>query len=152
MDQPDIDVGDFAPSNTPAESIPLTSIQKANIRKIHNNCGHPSKNDFIRCLQLGGAQARVLRYIREEFKCEACEARAKRPKPRLPASMPKSFRFNEVIGMDCFMMKDYQGIERTFLNMICWGTLYQVCVEVPDKRATTIAQVFTDHWNLSYFC
>ena len=39
---------------------PLTSSQKKVIRNIHNNCGHPSKEEFLRALRLSRARPEVL--------------------------------------------------------------------------------------------
>ena len=41
---------------------PLTSSQKKVIQNIHNNCGHPSKEEFLRALRLSRARPEVLHY------------------------------------------------------------------------------------------
>ena len=46
---------------------PLTSSQKKVIQNIHNNCGHPSKEEFLRALRLSRARPEVLDYVRREF-------------------------------------------------------------------------------------
>ena len=33
---------------------------------------------------------------------------------------------------------------------VCWGTLYQLCIPVPDKTATTVARCITERW-IQYF-
>ena len=43
---------------------PLTSNQKKVIQNIHNNCGHPSKEEFLRALRLSRARPEVLHFIR----------------------------------------------------------------------------------------
>ena len=115
----------------------LTSVQKLNIKKIHNNCGHPSKTEFLRCLRLSGAQGRVLKYVRKEFACSSCDAKGHMPKARLPASLPRTFRFNETIGIDLVEVKDPWGEKHTFVNIVCWGTLFQILARVEDKKAVT---------------
>ena len=43
---------------------PLTSNQKKVIQNIDNNCGHPSKEEFLRALRLSRARPEVLDYVR----------------------------------------------------------------------------------------
>ena len=78
---------------------PLTSSQKKVIQNIHNNCGHPSKEEFLRALRLSRARPEVLHYVRREF---ACAAKRHPPKPRFPAALPRTCRFNETLGLDLF--------------------------------------------------
>ena len=81
---------------------PLTSNQQKVIQNIHNNCGHPSKEEFLRALRLSRARLEVLHYVRREFECPACAAKGHPPKPRLPAALPRTFRFNETLGLVLF--------------------------------------------------
>ena len=128
----------------------LTVEQKSNIKKIHNNCGHPSKSEFLRCLRLSGAQGRVLKYVRHQFKCSACEAKGHMPQARLPASLPRTFRFNETVGVDLFELTDPWSNKHIFLNMVCWGTLYQLVKKVDNKTAETVGNCLQETW-LQYF-
>ena len=52
----------------------LTANQKRVIQNIHNNCGHPSREEFLRALRLSRARPEVLSYVRREFQCPACAA------------------------------------------------------------------------------
>ena len=116
---------------------PLTSSQKKVIQNIHNNCGHPSKEEFLRALRLSRARPEVLDYVRREFECPACAAKGHPPKPRLPAALPRTFRFNETLGLDLFEIESPDSSKIVFCNMVCWGTLYQLCIPVVDKTAET---------------
>ena len=60
---------------------PLTSSQRKVSQNIHNNCGHPSKEEFLRALRLSRARPEVLDYVRREFECPACAAKGHPPKP-----------------------------------------------------------------------
>ena len=82
-------------------------------------------------------------------KCDDCEA-MQRPKAKRPAAVPRTCRFNRVVGVDLVVVKNHEEKPQFWLNIICWGTLYQQCVEVPDKKASTIAQTFLDFW-IRYF-
>lgn len=45
-----------------------TGQQKVYIKKIRNNCCHPS-SELLRCLRLSGVQGIVLTYVRRQFNC-----------------------------------------------------------------------------------
>ena len=95
---------------------PLTSNQKKVIQNIHNNCGHPSKEEFLRALRLSRARPEVLHYVRREFECPACAAKGHLPKPRLPAALPRTFRFNEALGVDLFEIESPGQFQNRFLQ------------------------------------
>ena len=129
---------------------PLTSNQKKVIQNIHNNCGHPSKEEFLRALRLSRARPEVLHFVRREFECPACAAKGHPPKPRLPAALPRTFRFNETLGLDLFEIESPDSSKIVFCNMVCWGTLYQLCIPVVDKTAETVAKCVAERW-IQYF-
>ena len=100
---------------------PLTSSQKKVIQNIHNNCGHPSKEEFLRALRLSRARPEVLHCVRREFECPACAAKGHPPKPRFPAALPRTFRFNETLGLDFFEIESPDNSKIVFCNMVCWA-------------------------------
>eukprot|EP00974_Lingulodinium_polyedra_P003332 312418-Lingulodinium_polyedra.AAC.1 len=55
----------------PITHAPLSQVQKDIIPKIHNYCGHPSKEEFVQALRLARATDQVLRYVRHAFQCPA---------------------------------------------------------------------------------
>ena len=115
---------------------PLTANQKRVIQNIHNNCGHPSREEFLRALRLSRARSEVLNYVRREFECPACAAKGHPPKPRL----------NETLGVDLFEIESPDGTKITFCNMVCWGTLYQLCIPILDKTAATVSKCIIAQW------
>ena len=129
---------------------PLTANQKRVIHNIHINCGHPSREEFLRALRLGRARSEVLNYVRREFECPACAAKGHPPKPRMPAALPRTFRFNETLGVDLLEIESPDGTKITFCNMVCWGTLYQLCIPILDKTAATVSKCLNERW-IQYF-
>jgi transposase InsO family protein len=151
VEQSPLDPNHTSTDDTHEENVtPLTSAQKKVIQEIHNNCGHPSREEFLRALRLSNARPPVMSYVRKSFRCPACDAKGQMPKPRPPASLPKTFRFNESMGVDLFDIDNPDGSKAWFCNMVCWGTLYQLCIPVPDKTADTAAKCVTEHW-IRYF-
>ena len=88
---------------------------------IHINCGHPAKAEMIRALRLSGAKPKVLKYVRDEFPCSACQARGTLPAPRPPAALPKTFRFNDIVGVDLSFIKDHKSETRIITNIVCFA-------------------------------
>ena len=57
--------------------------------------------------------------------------------------MPRSVRFNPVVGADLFESNDF-GFDAIFLNIICWGIGYPIACSVQDKTSASIAKAFAD--------
>lgn len=144
----DNDEDDPPPDNVSKDTSgpSLNPEQKMNIKKIHNNCGHPSNTEFLRALRLSGAQGRVLAYVRKESKRSACEAKGHMPKARLPASIPRTFRFNETFGIDLAEVEDPWGTKHIFTNLVCCGTFLQLWRKTEGKTALGIAETMISAW------
>ena len=116
---------------------PLTSNQKKVIQNIHNNCGHPSKEEFLRALRLscptGGSSLCATRVRVSSM----CSQRASSKTQVSTAALPRTFRFNETLGLDLFEIESPDSSKIVFCNMVCWCTLYQLCIPVVDKTAET---------------
>ena len=136
--------------NTTSTQKPLTTNLKKVAQNIHSNCGHPSKEQFLRALRLSRARPEVLDYMRREFECPACAAKGHPSKSRLPAAMPRTFRFNETLGVDLFEVESPDGSKIIFCNIVFWGTLYQLCIPILDKTAATVAKCIAERW-IQYF-
>ena len=108
---------------------PLTSSQRKVSQNIHNNCGHPSKEEFLRALRLSRARPDVLDNVQREFECPACAAKSHLPEPWLPAALLRTFRFNDTLCVDLFEIESPDGSKIVFCNMVCWGTLCQLCLD-----------------------
>ena len=96
-----------------------TSTRKPLTSRRRFNCGHLSKEDFLQVLRLSRARPEVLNYVRRELECPACAAKLHAPKPRLPAAMPRTFRFKETLGVDLFEVESSDGTKKIFCNMLC---------------------------------
>jgi len=64
--------------------------------------------------------------------------------------LPRTFRFNETLGVDLFEVESTDSSKINFCNMVCWGTLYQLCIPVEDKTAATVARCVSEYW-VQYF-
>eukprot|EP00969_Alexandrium_andersonii_P146465 6477318-Alexandrium_andersonii.AAC.1 len=85
------------------------------IQKCHENCGHPTRRDFLRLLKLAHAKQEVQDYVRLLHSCPACSARP-RPETRRPSAVPKTYQFNAILGVDTIFWE-----QKPYLNCVCWG-------------------------------
>ena len=136
--------------DTASTRKPLTANQKSVIQSIHNNCGHPSKEEFLRALRLSRARSEVLNYAQQAFECPACAAKGHPPKQRMFAALPRTFRFNETLGVDLFEIESPDGTKITFCNMVCWCTLCQLCIPIFDRTAATVSKCISEWWIQSF--
>ena len=113
---------------------PLTSSQKKVTQNIHDNCGHPSKEEFLIALRLSRARPEVLDYVRREFECPACAAKGHPPKPGFPAALPRTFRFNETLGVGFFFSDGVSGwFQNRFLQHGVLGHVVPIVHSYPGQ-------------------
>ena len=72
------------------------------------------------------------------------------PPTRLPAKIPRNYDFNVVVGLDGVKMPlHYKADTQWCLNMVCWGTTFQLVVP-PDRElgqtGHAALDVFFSHW------
>ena len=112
--------------------LELTSSQKRLVKKVHENTGHPDRARMLRAFRAAGALPQVLKYIRDEFKCEDC-ALKHGPDNRRRAQFPRTFAFNKILSVD-FLYVSFHGLQVPILNMVDVGTSYQVAVRVDVRE------------------
>ena len=106
----------------------LTTEQKEMVRRLHHNMGHLPLDRMIVMLKAAKAKENVLKYVRDEFQCEAC-MRQRREITRRKAAFPRTFEFNRVVGVDTFFVK-WKGKNIPFLNVVDHGTNWQMVTMV----------------------
>ena len=121
--------------------------EKKLISKLHQNMGHPSTEAFARALRMGRARDEVIRYVKKSFKCDLCE-RHQMPKPARPATVPKSYEANQVVGVDVLYLPWIDPNEQVLvLNIVDWGTCYQILEPVQGMTAEKVWTAFQRGWN-----
>ena len=126
---------------------PLES-EKRELYKIHRNLGHPQPNDFGRALRHAGTKRHLIRWAVRELKCPTCAAR-KQPVARRPGTLPRCLRFNQTIGADLIKFK-HQGFDKILMNVVCWGTGYQMACEMPDATSESARDAIAHLWIKHY--
>ena len=110
------------------------------IQKCHENCGHPARRDFLRLLRLAKAKQEVLDYVKYIFECPSCASRV-RPQTRRPSAVPKTFRFNALVGLDTIFIDSVP-----YMNVVCWGTSFQMVQRMNDNTAESAWESFVASW------
>ena len=121
---------------SPAAEPSVSEAQVALIKKLHNNCGHPPVDRFLRTLKAAGALPRVLKYVRDRFHfhCQDCESR-RGPIPRRKAQCPRLFRPNRVVSVDIF----YVRFQQASIPVPTWSVRARTITCCNDSRALTAA-------------
>eukprot|EP00435_Cladocopium_sp_Y103_P050345 s671_g15.t1 len=124
----------------------ITPQEKASVLKLHKGVGHPNLPDFVRFLKTARVKDEVIRWTAREFRCPTCEANP-RPKPSRLASIPKSFQPGRVLGVDLIYIPEVGG-GSTFpaLNMIDWGTGYQMVERADNKDPRHLWELLWRSW------
>ena len=133
----------------PPPNFDPTAQQLTDLKIAHDNSGHPSNADFARLLRRGNARPEVANWVRRNFRCEQCEAH-RPPKARRPAAVPRTYRVNHVIGADLIELKNLRSESEWWLNVICWGSSFQLVGPVADKSAESVWAGFVRIW-VSFF-
>ena len=122
------------PPEPPVTEDRVTESQKALVKKLHENTGHPVLERSLRTLRAAGALPHVLKYVKDEFRCDTC-ATKRGPDHRRKAQCPRVFSFNRVLSMDVFYV-DFKGVKEAILNMVDHGTNYQIAQRIPGTGRT----------------
>eukprot|EP00971_Amphidinium_carterae_P061742 1222724-Amphidinium_carterae.1 len=100
-----------------------TSAQKAALMKAHINLGHPRQAEFLRALRLAGITLSLRLWVRDFFKCPACQS-LRVGGLRRPAVLPRTFAFNVGIAMDSFEIAPERLPPMHFVLIVDIGTRY----------------------------
>ena len=116
------------------------------VRKIHRQFAHPSKQSLIKLLQEGGLWSQEVSDCVDEIylKCDICKQTSRVPS-RPVVCMPLSRCFNDIIAID---LKLFEG--RQILHIIDMFTRYSVSCFVPNKEPKTIVEAIMLNW-AAYF-
>ena len=127
--------------------FPATSEQELQtlLRKAHEKMGHPHGEQFCRILRQAGASERVIS-LAKDLRCSVCQ-QCRPPRPPRVSAASLNVAFNSVVGLDVFHVQGVQdGTQMHVLNMLDWGTLYQVCVPIKDVSARRVRKAYRRYW------
>ena len=103
---------------------------KLAIRRVHVNLGHAPVPAMLKALRVSRASEVAIRACRL-FRCVDCP-RVQLPKKPRPSKLPLSEEFNTHVGIDILQARDADGHTWSWLNILCQGTTFQICVLLDD--------------------
>ena len=129
---------------TSADDPAIPPDLKRELYRIHRNLGHPDQQSFCRALKHAGVKEHIIRWVKKQFVCPICESR-KKPASHPPSHLSRAVEFNHVVGVEMMFYN-----KKVLVNMLDWGTNYQIVEQVPDKTSEEVTQVFMNSWVAHY--
>ena len=120
----------------------------ASLRRLHQNLGHPRREDLVRHLRLAGCSEEVLKAART-MTCDVCAATGG-PKSQRPSALPHMLDFGDVLGIDIFYAHDADDVKHTFLSVADYGTTFHLVMRVNGQSASDIEETFNMLWIVPY--
>ena len=137
-------VGDADAASSATRDTNVRALMSS-IRKLHVALGHPDPRRLARSIQLSGGTAEAVAAALS-YRCETCQ-RMKTPPPTQASSIANTnLEFGDRVGIDLFSLGDIAGQSRTFVNIIDWGTGYQVVSPCASKRPDVVFAAFLAAW------
>eukprot|EP00435_Cladocopium_sp_Y103_P074360 s963_g48.t1 len=125
--------------------LQLTSEQRQQLVRMHNNLGHPDATVLGNVLKDQQWPTEAVEGIRD-MHCPSCFERQK-PKLARPSHLSESRQFNDVVAIDAITWTSQSGLNFTFYHMIDMATNYQVAFPCEHRpNCDTMAQLVTRHW------
>ena len=114
------------------------------LRRMHQNLGHPSREDFLRALRLGGASNEDIEAARC-LRCSTCQ-RTRGPQLARPAKVGQVRAFNDDVGIDVIFVEDSARTKYTALSVVELSTTFQAVGLVEDLSPAAIMTTLEQLW------
>ena len=122
----------------------LTDQEKADLRKLHLNLGHPDPNVLAEHLKTHKAAQHVVEAARE-FVCDACVESVGRKHQR-PAKLHESRDFNDLVGMDGFFWSGSKGFRVHIFHCIDEASLFHFGRRCETRNADQVIDSWSNFW------
>ena len=107
--------------------LALGNDVRADLRRLHNNLGHPDPGRFGKFLKERGATSEIIQGALD-MQCDGCTEMQSQPKLSQPSRIHENLDFNDVIGGDGAYWTSAQGKVYHFMHFIDEATLFHVGV------------------------
>ncbi|CAE7346231.1 GIP [Symbiodinium natans] len=122
----------------------ISSEVKTALRRLHQNLGHPDRDDLARHLRMAGAGPEVIQAVKR-MSCQVCE-RNKRGLSAKPASFPTLLEFNQVVALDAFSSYDSTGTRYEFMMALDLGTGFGLASSLQGHSSEAMEATFNEMW------
>lgn len=143
--QPDIEA--WAPPPVPLHGPAfrsLSSADKAKLRRIHANLGHPAPETLARHLK-AAQEAPELIEAALDFQCDVC-LESTYPRHQRPSKLPEPKEFNDLIGVDGFYFKSKSGYRAYAIHALDEASCFQQARRAPSRLGTHAMQALNEFW------
>ncbi|CAK0847915.1 unnamed protein product [Prorocentrum cordatum] len=118
--------------------------ERAMLKRLHVNLGHPSNEDLGRSLRLKGAKSATVQAVKGLI-CGVCRSQ-QRPSARRPAHLHFVQDFGADVGFDCFELKDVDGKSYRYFSIVDLATTFHVATLIDRHTSREFAAAFERCW------
>ena len=123
----------------------LNSAEKADLKKLHVNLGHPDPNVLAEHLKARKAADHVVAAAKE-FVCDACVESVDRKHQR-PAKLYDARDFNDLIGMNGFYWSGTRGFRLYVFHCIDKASLFHLGRRYETRNPDRVIETWTEFWS-----
>ena len=114
------------------------------LRRVHQNLGHPRREDLVRHLRLAGASDGAIKAA-QQLSCQTCRRHA-HPAPRRPGKVVRPLDFNEEVGIDVVNLYTVDKQKVAALSILDHASGYHVMRPISGKSSDELAEDFLAAW------
>ena len=143
----ELPIAGWPPKITPVHGPAFRSLapeQKADLKRLHQNLGHPDPARLHRLLTDQGADPSVIAGALD-MQCDVCLESLRKPKLSHPAAIHENLDFNDVVGADGVHWKSKLGQTYHFMHFIDESTLFHVGA-LSGRTVEEQIRTFEDTW------
>ena len=122
----------------------LTSQEKADLRKLHINLGHPAPKTLAEHLKAQNAEPHIVDAARD-FSCETCvESTGQRA--HRPAKLHEPRDFNDCVGMDGFYWSGIRGFQVHVFHCLDEASLFHLGKRCETRNPDEVIESWSEFW------
>jgi len=122
----------------------LSSEQKQQLIRMHNNLGHPDSTMLGNVLRDQGWPSEAIEGIKD-LHCPACFEN-QRPKIARPSHLSKAGEFNELLMIDGVEWTAASGSQYVFYHVLDSGTNFHIAFRSTSRDTQTLIDLLGKHW------
>ena len=122
----------------------LSEVEKADLRKLHLNLGHPDPNVLAEHLKTHQAAPHVVEAARE-YVCDACVESVGRKHQR-PAKLHEPRDFNDLVGIDGFYWSGSKGFRVHVFHCIDESSLFHLGRRCETRNTDQVIDTWSNFW------
>ena len=122
----------------------LSEVEKADLRKLHLNLGHPDPNVLAEHLRTHQAAPHVVEAARE-YVCDACVESVGRKHQR-PAKLHEPRDFNDLVGIDGFYWSGSKGFRVHVFHCIDESSLFHLGRRCETRNTDQVIDTWSNFW------